>query len=174
MSTAFMVDNILHKEDHINDSFSSASDTDSEDHKLDSMCESPSPPFRHHIITHTDTDDLLPSYTVLRDRHDIDDIDDSDGSIAGEQPLCCAKCGHLAVMSPGNSKTPPIDCTGPDFKCDKCGCGDYIAKDATFIAGSKSKDANVNTTTTKPVLKFSVSAILGDRKECVKVRHAGE
>lgn len=173
MSTAFMVDNILQDKE---DTFSSVSegDSDSEDHK-DSICDSPSPNFRvHHHHHHPDTDDLLPAYTVLRDHRrgggrdgammmqDVDlDSDDGGGSTGSE--LYCAKCG-------GNSKF-----IGPmDFKCDKCGCMDYVqtsvvqtTKDVqTIIAAAKDDHRPV-----KPVLKFSVSAILGDRKECAKVRN---
>ncbi|XP_041772844.1 uncharacterized protein LOC121594042 [Anopheles merus] len=48
-----------------------------------------------------------------------------------------------------------------EFRCEKCGFGEYVVPGKQTILKESSK----------PVLKFSVSAILGDRKECVKVRN---
>uniref|UniRef100_A0A182UVU5 Uncharacterized protein n=1 Tax=Anopheles merus TaxID=30066 RepID=A0A182UVU5_ANOME len=45
-----------------------------------------------------------------------------------------------------------------EFRCEKCGFGEYVVPGKQTILKESSK----------PVLKFSVSAILGDRKECVK------
>uniref|UniRef100_A0A182QTE2 Homeobox domain-containing protein n=1 Tax=Anopheles farauti TaxID=69004 RepID=A0A182QTE2_9DIPT len=49
-----------------------------------------------------------------------------------------------------------------EFRCEKCGFGEYV------VPGKQTTILKENT---KPVLKFSVSAILGDKKDCVKVRN---
>lgn len=56
-----------------------------------------------------------------------------------------------------------------DFKCDKCDNNEGVIssqKETTTIL----KD-NAKPILNKPILKFSVSAILGDKKECARVRH---
>lgn len=193
MSTAFMVDSILQdKEDQTHDSYSSALDTDSDqnsDHK-DSVCDSP-PPNYHHHRHNSGPDELLQSYAVLRNRQTMNrnslmdnDMGSNDGSGCGDSDggsgggvdvgsndggsgggciieLCCAKCGHFQI---GNNKTIIDNEIQYNFKCDKCGCGDYLHPKETIIT----KDS-VNSV--KPVLKFSVSAILGDRNDCGKVRN---
>lgn len=55
-----------------------------------------------------------------------------------------------------------------DFKCDKCDNNEGVIssqKETTTILKDNAKPIN------KPILKFSVSAILGDKKECARVRH---
>lgn len=230
MSTAFMVDNILQDKDpdHINDSFTSASDSESEptsDHKDSICCDSPPPSYEdvhhHHHLHHLnpnspDTDDLLQSYTVLRGSHgpnigrptiDEDDEDDDDHTRNNNEEaiimessnddaicmetdtgtkLCCGKCGHFQF---GN-KTIIDNEIQYEFKCDKCGSCDYIkvlhngssniiSNSSPLIGHGKTTtmlnmDDNLlkeNVVSSKPVLKFSVSAILGERKDCVKVRN---
>uniref|UniRef100_A0A336MTA7 CSON004317 protein n=1 Tax=Culicoides sonorensis TaxID=179676 RepID=A0A336MTA7_CULSO len=100
--------------------------------------------------------------------------------------LCCGKCGNLQF---GN-KTIIDNEIQYEFKCDKCGSCDYYVKVAmqcptinakttttqTMLNMDKTllKDSNVvvnHNNNNKPVLKFSVSAILGERKDCVKVRN---
>lgn len=47
-----------------------------------------------------------------------------------------------------------------------------MAKDASTILSEAERTTTIGVVgVTKPILKFSVSAILGDRKECVKVRN---
>lgn len=228
MSTAFMVDNILQDKDpdHINDLFTSASDSESEptsDHKDSLCCDSPPPSYEdhHHHLHHSqDTDELLQSYTVLRGARgnvidgrgpvvDEDEDDDdhprnnneeailmdnsNDDAIcldadtdSGGTKLCCGKCGHFQF---GN-KTIIDNEIQYEFKCDKCGSCDYIKvvhNSGSIISNSNPLMGNGKTTTmlnmennllkdnvvvsSKPVLKFSVSAILGERKDCVKVRN---
>lgn len=189
MSTAFMVDNILQdKEDHI-DSFTSASDSESEptsDHK-DSICDSPS--FMHHAHHNPnsqDTDDLIQSYTVIRDSASDSSEDtnnrgtNGDGGGGGIQ-LCCGKCGHLQY----GIKMIIDNEIQYEFKCDKCESCDYLIPNPIIKDSLITSTGNNNTTQTilkdtisnnngvnsKPVLKFSVSAILGERKDCVKVRN---
>lgn len=210
MSTAFMVDNILQDKDpdHINDSFTSASDSESEptsDHKDSICCDSPMYEEDHHHHHHhinpnsQDTDELLQSYTVLRastnqndemcdDEEDainnenamIEDDDDARMTDGGPQKLCCGKCGHLQF----GVKTIIDNEIQYEFKCDKCGSCDYNYNIKVMGQNGNNKiNATTTTTTTatnllennssskQPVLKFSVSAILGERKDCVKVRN---
>lgn len=180
MSTAFMVDSILQdKDEQTHDSFSSGLDTDS-DHK-DSVCDSPPPNYHHHRHGSGGPDEFLQSYALLRNHQTMNrnslmdnDMGSNDGSGCGDSDgdvqqsgnggdgsiteLCCAKCGHFQI---GNNKTIIDNEIQYEFKCNKCGCGDYLQSKETIIT----KD-NV-----KPVLKFSVSAILGDRNDFGKVKN---
>lgn len=178
MSTAFMVDSILQdKGDQTQDSFSSGLDTDS-DHK-DSVCDSPPPKYYHNRHSSGGPDKFLPSYALFRDHQTLNrnklmenDVVSNDGSGYGDSDgdgnhsgdgsqsvteLCCAKCSNFQV---GNNKTIVENEKQYEFKCDKCGFGDYLQTRETVIT----KD-NV-----KPVLKFSVSAILANRNDCEKVK----
>lgn len=127
------------------------------------------------------SDDLLRTYnTMIRDNNQRLGIE-----------VCCAKCNCYQFTRNNNhqhnddtsSKTPtPPTAVTPtnnqphqtndnnsdddllqviNFKCEKCGSCDYV----------NDKETILKETTVKPVLKFSVSAILGDRKDCVKVRN---
>uniref|UniRef100_A0A182MK99 Uncharacterized protein n=1 Tax=Anopheles culicifacies TaxID=139723 RepID=A0A182MK99_9DIPT len=110
-----------------------------------------------------------------------------------QMDYCCAKCGHCqAELNPGSRGSPSGAPSGgngmekrnsegehnnnngkeegvPDgdggseyeFRCEKCGYGEYVVPGKQTILKES----------TKPVLKFSVSAILGDKKDCVKVRN---
>lgn len=52
-----------------------------------------------------------------------------------------------------------------DFKCDKCDSNEGV------ISNQKETTTTILKDNAKPILKFSVSAILGDKKECARVRH---
>lgn len=52
-----------------------------------------------------------------------------------------------------------------DFKCDKCDSNEGV------ISSQKERTTTILKDNAKPILKFSVSAILGDKKECARVRH---
>lgn len=187
MSSAFMVENILttdidkdvadhhhhhHNHHHHHQSCesmtSSSSDTESDvmsDIK-DSLCGSP----RHDPMPATavrlplpDKDKLQLSESLLRT---YAMIRQSGGQIAGLGEMCCGKCGHFQAAG-------VEDGDGAEAKCAKCGGGcEMLAKDATTILGDAERTTSiVGAGVTKPILKFSVSAILGDRKECVKVRN---
>lgn len=52
-----------------------------------------------------------------------------------------------------------------DFKCDKCDSNEGV------ISSQKETTTTILKDNAKPILKFSVSAILGDKKECARVRH---
>lgn len=52
-----------------------------------------------------------------------------------------------------------------DFKCDKCDSNEGV------ISSQKESTTTILKDNAKPILKFSVSAILGDKKECARVRH---
>lgn len=152
MSTAFLVDNILNdKEDNNHDSLmsdTSDSDTTSTDLK-DSLCDSP-PTLTTNNCENGNvnngklslSENFLRTYTMIKD---------TNCSVGIE--VSCTKCGYYQFIKRGNGQS--------DFKCEKCDCCEYNTdKDETII-----KEAS------KPVLKFSVSAILGDKKDCVKVRN---
>ncbi|KAL1381069.1 hypothetical protein pipiens_001397 [Culex pipiens pipiens] len=197
MSTAFMVDSILQEKDVVvvnrghrrrsslsrvsagGDSsvasVSGSEDSEFEEHVKDSgsLCDSPKS-FNSclNVNNSSFSDDELGPATVLRsyNGHTGSERDEN-----GMLDYCCGKCGHYqsepnpAVQrvreaekdhgggrncSPGESG----DCY--EFRCEKCGYSEFIASKQTIL-----KEV------AKPVLKFSVSAILGDRKECVKVRN---
>lgn len=108
----------------------------------------------------------------------------SDGGIGGglmTSELCCSKCGHYQTIRVGD-----LDMDVRSFKCAKCGGCDTLSKDSTTTILDHQITSDRSTIigggggggiggggigVTKPILKFSVSAILGDRKECVKVRN---
>ncbi|XP_053664307.1 protein tweety [Anopheles marshallii] len=114
---------------------------------------------------------------------------DDGGVSLVQMDYCCAKCGHCqAELNPGSRASPARagdrrssegehnnnngsskeesvpDADGGseyEFRCEKCGFGEYVIPGKQTILKESSK----------PVLKFSVSAILGDKKDCVKVRN---
>lgn len=166
MSTAFMVDNILNDKDDQTESISS----DGTESDKDSICGSP---HSNHDLSNENgiigddiigntisggnpdckinlSESLLRTYAMIRG---------AGGHLGIE--MCCAKCGHfqIAQRSPLTDHQTYID-SELDYKCDKCGGVDAINAKETLLKDSA-----------KPILKFSVSAILGDRKECVKVRN---
>ena len=150
MSTAFMVDNILNDKEDRSESLSSDTESDTTSDIKDSICGSP-----HSESLHPSQDDekinlsesLLRTYAMIR----------NSGHIGIE--MCCAKCGHFQITKKSGSSSSYED-IDIDFKCDKCGGIDAINTKETILKESA-----------KPILKFSVSAILGDKKECVKVRN---
>lgn len=160
MSTAFMVDNILNdKDDHTESISSDGTESDTTSDIKDSVCGSPrsneSSGNGMVVVGNGEpngklnlSESLLRTYAMIR----------GGGHIGLE--MCCAKCGHFQIgkRSPFTDQT-DTDCE-LDFKCDKCGGSDAINTKETILKDSA-----------KPILKFSVSAILGDRKECVKVRN---
>lgn len=167
MSTAFMVDNILNdKDDHTESISSDGTESDTASDIKDSICGSPRSNHESSIgncigdggidIGRSEPDgkinlseSLLRTYAMIR----------GGGHLGIE--MCCAKCGHFQIgkRSPFTDHQTDTDCE-LDFKCDKCGGVDAINTKETLLKDSA-----------KPILKFSVSAILGDRKECVKVRN---
>lgn len=143
MSTAFMVDNILQDKDpdHINDSFTSASDSESEptsDHKDSICCDSPPPSYEdHHHLHHLnpnsqDTDELLQSYTMIRGSHGtvndsrrvavVDEDEDDDDhhhhtSRNNEEAIIMDSSNDDAICLDAASS----DTTGTKLCCGKCG-----------------------------------------------------
>lgn len=161
MSTAFMVDNILNDKDDHTESISS----DGTESDKDSICDSPHS--IHELSNGNDivgsignggsepdckinlSESLLRTYAMIR----------GSGHLGIE--MCCAKCGHFQIGQRSPLKDHQTDTDSElDYKCDKCGGIDAINTKETLLKDSA-----------KPILKFSVSAILGDRKECVKVRN---
>jgi Zn ribbon nucleic-acid-binding protein len=146
-----MVDNILNDKEDATDSLASISDSEegSEPSDLkDSLCDSPtSYHSANNINSSLSDDETSRSYTMIKEHRQSMNME-----------LCCAKCGHYQNAIGKNliSQDGQID-----FKCLKCGFHEFL----------NSKDTMLKETT-KPVLKFSVSAILSDSKrDCVKVRN---
>lgn len=148
MSSAFLVDNILNDKDdtHHHNHLSSDSDSDATSTDLkDSYCDSP---INEQNITCDDTklnlsEGILRTYNMIKENNCIN------------VELCCAKCGYFQYC-----KKSLDDDDNPDFKCEKCNSCEFLHEKETILKES----------VTKPVLKFSVSAIL-DKKDCVKVRN---
>ncbi|GAB0096292.1 uncharacterized protein DMENIID0001_117800 [Sergentomyia squamirostris] len=144
MSTAFLVDNILNDKDDQADSLVSDTESETTSDLKDSLCDSP--PRSEMQLSHQPEERLSLSEDLIRTYTMLN------GRMAFE--VCCAKCGHFVRRSVENS-----DPSG-EFKCDKCGGTECTSDKETILKE-----------TAKPVLKFSVSAILGDKKDCVKVRN---
>ncbi|XP_055526957.1 myb-like protein H [Wyeomyia smithii] len=185
MSTAFMVDSILQEKDvehcainrlHSSSRISaggdssvasvSGSDSEFEEHVSDlkdsnSLCDSPkSFHSSYHVNNSSFSDDELGPATVLRPYNGPSANDENNMLM----DYCCGKCGHYQsepTVRQGAADE-KVFCNESDyeFRCQKCGFSEFIASKRTIL-----KEV------TKPVLKFSVSAILGDKKECVKVRN---
>ncbi|XP_037047901.1 uncharacterized protein LOC119082492 [Bradysia coprophila] len=148
MSTAFLVDNILNDKEERTESLSSDTESDTTSDIKDSVCGSPR---NDHLPNGDDkiniSESLLRTYAMIR----------NSGHHIGIDEMCCAKCGHFQITKRGGYEDTDIDL---DFKCDKCGGSEAINTKETILKDS-----------VKPILKFSVSAILGDKKDCVKVRN---
>lgn len=148
MSTAFLVDNILNDKDERSESISSDTESDTTSDIKDSVCGSPR---NDHLANGDDkiniSESLLRTYAMIR----------NSGHHIGIDEMCCAKCGHFQISKRGGYEDTDIEL---DFKCDKCGGLEAINTKETILKDS-----------VKPILKFSVSAILGDKKDCVKVRN---
>lgn len=158
MSTAFLVDNILNDKEDRSDSLSS--DSDSEETASDlkhSLCSSPQNCEMLHASPNTDSklnlsESLLRTYNMIKNgaEHHID------------IEMCCAKCGHFQIMKRSTNDTGAYD--DPDiefdFKCEKCDSHEGVQTKDTILKDSA-----------KPILKFSVSAILSDKRDCAKVKN---
>lgn len=154
MSTAFLVDNILNGDkDEPMDSTGSLSDSDDSDSEhnsdlKDSLCDSPksfnSINNNHH--SPLSDEELIRSYTMIREQTDNTDI---------ISDFNCSKCGHFNES--------PSKLNSIDEKCEKCGFQNEFYRKDTILK---------EIIPSKPVLKFSVSAILSDTKrDSVKVRN---
>lgn len=156
MSTAFLVDNILNEEkDEQMDSTGSISDSDESesDHNSDlkdSLCDSPkSYNSMNHQNSPLSDEELIRSYTVIQEQ--TENV---------ENEFHCVKCGHFNETLKINSHND----RNIDEKCEKCGFLNDLFQ--------STKDTHIKELPSKPVLKFSVSAILSDTKrDCVKVRN---
>lgn len=157
MSTTFLVENILSedKEEQMDSTGSiSESDESDSDHNSDlkdSLCDSPkSFNSMNHQNSPISDDELIRGYTVIQ-------ADNAENF----NEFTCVKCGHLNENLKIN-----ISENNVDEKCEKCG---FVHEFYT----QNSKDTHIKELPSKPVLKFSVSAILSDTKRdtCVKVRN---
>lgn len=156
MSTAFLVDNILNedKDEQMDStgSISESEDSDS-DHNSDlkdSLCDSPkSYNSMNHQNSPLSDDEIIRGYTVIQ-------ADNAENL----NEFTCVKCGHF------NENVKINISENIDEKCEKCGfVNDFFTQNT--------KDTHIKELPSKPVLKFSVSAILSDTKRdtCVKVRN---
>ncbi|KAG5678169.1 hypothetical protein PVAND_007862 [Polypedilum vanderplanki] len=158
MSTAFLVDNILSEEkDEQMDSTGSISDSDESDSDhnsdlKDSLCDSPkSYNSMNQQNSPLSDDELIRSYTVIQEQTENNE---------NFNEFHCVKCGHYNE----NLKISSNNDENIEEKCEKCGfLNDFY---------QNGKDTHIKELPNKPVLKFSVSAILSDTKrDCVKVRN---
>lgn len=158
MSTAFLVDNILSEEkDEQMDSTGSISDSDESDSDhnsdlKDSLCDSPkSYNSMNQQNSPLSDDEIIRSYTVIQDQAENNE---------NFNEFQCVKCGHYNE----NLKISSNNVESIEEKCEKCGfLNDFY---------QNGKDTHIKELPNKPVLKFSVSAILSDTKrDCVKVRN---
>jgi phage FluMu protein Com len=154
MSTAFLVDNILSDEkDEQMDSTGSLSDSDDSDSDhnsdlKDSLCDSPkSFSSMNHQNSPLSDEELIRSYTVIQDQAENNE---------NFNEFSCVKCGHFNENLKSEESI--------EEKCEKCGFLNEFYQNT--------KDTRIKELPNKPVLKFSVSAILSDTKrDCVKVRN---
>lgn len=155
MSTAFLVDNILNEDkDEQMDSSGTVSESDESDSEhnsdlKDSLCDSPkSFNSMNHRNSPLSEDELIRGYTVIRAQTE---------NVENISEFNCAKCGHFNESLKSNSEN-------FEDKCEKCGLHNDFFRNT--------KDTRIKELPIKPVLKFSVSAILSDTKrDCVKVRN---
>lgn len=158
MSTAFLVDNILNDKEDRSDTLSSDSDSEETASDLkDSLCGSPQNCEMLHASPNNDSklhlsESLLRTYNMIK--HGAEHHMDIE--------ICCSKCGHFQIMKRSNTDSngyddPDIEL---DFKCDKCDSHEGVNTKNTILKDSA-----------KPILKFSVSAILSDKKDCAKVKN---
>lgn len=184
MSTAFLVDNILNEKEDRPDSLSSAasatsissaSDIDSEADTTydlkDSLCGSPknNSEMLHAPTPASDTkihlsETILRTYNSMMRNGGLVGGRDADGSSDDQAiEMCCNKCGHFQIVKQRmSSESNGFDESDAEyeFKCDKCDSNEGVHAKETILKDSA-----------KPILKFSVSAILSDKKECAKVRN---
>lgn len=126
------------------------------------------------------SESIFRTYKTMMLRNDSvtdEHLDDNSGNFI---EMCCSKCGHFQQLTKrngggggggsggGDDSHTEIDI---DFKCDKCACQEGVVTTTQTTTTTSTKDtATILKESAKPFLKFSVSAILGDRKECVKTR----
>lgn len=129
---------------------------------------------------------LLRTYsTMIRNSECITSDDHSDEASINFIEICCTKCGHFQQLNKTRNSNNGInngandvcftsvnDCSDDnntdmdiDFKCDKCESNEGV------ISNQKETTTTILKDNTKPILKFSVSAILGNKEECARVRH---
>lgn len=120
---------------------------------------------------------LLRTYNTMIQQSDCVTSDHSDDTSNHFVEMCCTKCGHFQYLNKsrnGNNGglTNVNDCSDDnntdidiDFKCDKCDSSEGV------ISSQKETTTTILKDNAKPILKFSVSAILGDKKECARVRN---
>lgn len=131
---------------------------------------------------------LLRTYNTMIRNSDCNTPDDhSDDASINFIEMCCSKCGHFQQLnktrnntsnntsnSSNNVRITNVNfCSDTDnntdmdidFKCDKCENNEGV------ISNQKETTTTILKDNTKPILKFSVSAILGDKEECARVRH---
>lgn len=116
------------------------------------------------------SESIFRTYNTMMLRNDSVSDEHLDDNSSNCIEMCCSKCGHFQQLTKrnGGDDHNEIDI---DFKCDKCECQEGVITTTTTTTTTSTKDtATILKESAKPFLKFSVSAILGDRKECVKAR----
>lgn len=122
------------------------------------------------------SESIFRTYNTMMLRNDSVSDEHLDDSSSNFIEMCCSKCGHFQQLTKrnggggggGDDGHTEIDI---DFKCDKCECQEGVLTTTSPTTTTSIKDtATILKESAKPFLKFSVSAILGDRKECVKAR----
>ena len=174
MSTAFLVDNILNDKDDRSESLSSDTESDATSDLKDSLCGSPetsdllhsSPPSSDSSKLNNLSESLLRQYNTMMRNGAVGNVGNPATTVVGVGgghlgiEMCCAKCGHFQIIKRNDPNAYDDHDLELDFKCDKCDSHDGVNTKETILKESS-----------KPILKFSVSAILGDKKECAKVRN---
>lgn len=122
---------------------------------------------------------LLRTYNTMIQQTDCVTSDHSDDASSHFIEMCCTKCGHFQYLNKTSARnanngslTNVNECSDDnntdidiDFKCDKCDSNEGV------ISSQKETTNTILKDNSKPILKFSVSAILGDKKECARVRN---
>lgn len=123
------------------------------------------------------SESIFRTYNTMMLRNDSVSDDHLDDNSSNCIEMCCSKCGHFQQLTKRNGGSGDDGHTDIDidFKCDKCECQEGVITTTTTAAAAATITSTKDTATllkesAKPILKFSVSAILGDRKECVKTR----
>ncbi|XP_055845274.1 homeobox protein B-H2 [Episyrphus balteatus] len=183
-----MVDNILNDKDATNVEAILSDDSESESNSdlKDSICDSPHNEIlsrNSSVSSHEDnfmnmsSDDHHHhhSFVAGRNSYDMIRVASSSGHHSEEDgdriEMCCNICGNFnqVIVDTKNMSNHELLRRENEFKCDKC-CGRSLSE-IRISNEDDTKETILKDSSTKPILKFSVSAILGDTREGVRVRN---
>ncbi|XP_055915029.1 homeobox protein B-H2 [Eupeodes corollae] len=185
MSTAFMVDNILNDKDATNVEAILSDDSESESNSdlKDSICDSPHNEIlsrNSSVSSHEDNFMNISSddHSFVGARNSYDMLRVASSSVHSEEDvgdrieMCCNICGNFnqVIVDTKNMSNNELLRRENEFKCDKC-CGRSLSEIRISNNEDDTKETILKDSSTKPILKFSVSAILGDTREGVRVRN---